>query len=415
MADIQKSGKLKTIQDDYLYWDKLKYKAGPYPPDMLWHAIKFHRKLKSHTIKFGNYHFSFVITDFMQRSLHLFDLNIGGTLGSNIGISETDKTKFIISSIMEEAISSSQMEGANTTRTKAKEMIQKELKPKTKSEQMILNNYITMKHIVQHKNDDLTPENLLEIHQLISNKTLKSPEEEGHFRKNDDIFVANHSNGEVVHIPPQKKELKVLIKEICVFFNQDSKDFIHPIIKACVIHFMIGWIHPFSDGNGRTARALFYWYMLKKGYWMTEYLSISRIIKDTKTQYENAYLCTEMDENDLSYFITYHFKTMDKAFEALKAYIGKKQREVVQAAKFLKIPGVNERMAQIIKTIHDDSDRVLNSKELEKRFQVSNFTARSDLKALVSLGFLDIIHVNKIKLNFIQSKNFEKTLKKYHP
>jgi len=68
---------------------------------------------------------------------------------------------------------------------------------------------------------------------------------------------------------------------------------------------MIGWIHPFTDGNGRTARALFYWYMLKKGYWLTEYMSKSRIIQDTKKQYEKAYLSTKSDDNDLSYFISY--------------------------------------------------------------------------------------------------------------
>jgi len=413
MVEIKMSGILKSIQDEYLYWDKVKYKAGTYKPVDFWNAVKFHRKLESSNIKFGKYSFSYVLTDFMQRYLHQFDLNIGGTLGSNIDISETDKTKFIISSITEEAISSSQMEGANTTRKKAKEMIQKELKPKTTSEQMIMNNYVTMKHIIHLKSDDLTPNKLLEIHKLISNKTLEKPAEEGAFRENDDVFVVNHTNSEVTHIPPPKEELETLINELCLFFNQDSNDFIHPIIKGCIIHFMIGWLHPFSDGNGRTARALFYWYMLKKGYWMTEYLSISRIIQDTKNQYEKAYIYTEADDNDLSYFITYHIKTMDKAFEALKEYIGKKQKEVVQSARFLKIPGVNERMAQILKIIHEDADRVLTSKEMEKRFHVSNFTSRADLKGLVELGFLEIIQVNKIKQNFIKSKNFESALARF--
>jgi Fic family protein len=292
-------------------------------------------------------------------------------------------------------------------------MIQRELKPKNKSEQMILNNFITMKHIIQHKQDNLTPENLLYIHKLVSKDTLDKLEDEGRFRPNDEIYVVDHVNNEIVHTPPKQVELEMLIKDLCIFFNNDNNDFIHPIIKGCVIHFMIGWIHPFTDGNGRTARALFYWFMLKKGYWLTEYLSISRIIKDTKSQYEKAYLYSEIDDNDLSYFITYHIKTMEKAFEALKDYIGRKQREVIQAAKFLKISGVNERMAQILKIINDDSDRVLNSKELEKRFNVSNFTARSDLKSLVEMGFLEIVHVNKIKQNYIRSKTFDASLKKY--
>lgn len=413
MVSLMISGELKKIQDDYLYWDKVKYRTSHSNKEEVWCAIKLHRKLNGKQVSFGKHTFSFPTTDYIQRALHQFDMNIGGTMGSNIGIAETDKTKFVISSIMEEAISSSQMEGANTTRKRAKEMIQKEQKPRTTSEQMIMNNYVTMKHIIQQKNEDLSPDNLLEIHRLISHHTLEKSEEEGMLRKNDDIYVANAMNGEVVHIPPSKEELETLINDLCHFFNYDSDDFVHPIIKGCIIHFMIGWIHPFTDGNGRTARALFYWYMLKKGYWLTEFLSISRIIKDSKTQYEKAYLYTEKDDNDLGYFITYHVKTMEKAFKALKEYIGRKQKEVVQAAKFLKIPNVNDRMAQILKIVHDDGDRVLNSKEVEKRFNISSFTARSDLKSLVELGFLEIIQVNKIKQNFIKSKQFEEILQKH--
>lgn len=411
---LRSSGELKEINDEYLYWDKIKYKAKTATPQEYWNAIKLSRSLNSQTITFGVCTFQFVSTDFVQRLLHYFDMHIGGNLGSNVGIAETDKTKFMISSIMEEAISSSQMEGANTTRKKAKEMIQKELKPKNKSEQMIMNNFVTMKHVVQHKTEDLTPEKLLYIHNLISSNTLENKEEEGVFRKNDEIFVENFSNGEIVHIPPKQEEIEGLINDLCDFFNNEQKTFIHPIIKGIIIHFMIGWIHPFTDGNGRTARTLFYWYMLKNGYWLTEYLTISTIIKDTKNQYEKAFLYTENDQNDVTYFITYHLKTMEKAFIGLKDYIGRKQKEVIQAAKFIKIPNVNERQAQILKTVNEDSDRVLSGKEIENRFSISSFTARTDLNNLEKLGFLEKIQVNKIKHNFIKSKNFNKLLKSYN-
>lgn len=413
MVKFQMNGSLKKIQDEYLYWDKIKYKTNDCTPLELWSTIKLFRLLRRKDVNFNSYNFHYVITDYIQKALHQFDMHIGGTLGSNIGIAETDKTKFIISSIMEEAISSSQMEGASTTRKKAKEMIEQDKKPKNKSEKMILNNFITMKYIVQHKSEDLTPENLLYIHKLITNNTLEDLEDEGKFRENNDVHVVNHSNSEIVHTPPLESELEKIINDLCIFFNTDSEEFIHPIIKGCIIHFMIGWIHPFTDGNGRTARAIFYWYMLKKGYWLTEYLSISRIIKDTKSQYEKAYLYTEIDENDLTYFISYHIKTMEKAFIALKEYINLKQKEVFQAAKFMKIPGVNDRMAQILKIIHDDPDRILNTKEMEARFNISNYTARTDLKSLVELGFLEIIQVNKQKQNFVKSPTFESSLKKY--
>ncbi len=411
-VDMQISGEIKIFQDDYLHWDKIKYKTERENKNDVWSAVKFNRVITNKSLFFGKYKFTYPTTDFIQRTLHQFDLHTGGTLTSNIGIAETDKSKFVINSLIEESINSSQMEGASTTRKKAKEMIQQEKKPQNKSEVMIMNNYVTMKHIVQIKEQDLSVEKLLEIHRLISKNTLENINEEGKLRTNDEIFVANVMKGEIVHQPPSVSELPILIHDLIEFFNKDSEDFIHPIVKGCIIHFMIGWIHPFTDGNGRTARALFYWYMLKKGYWLTEYLSISKIIKDSKKQYEKAYLYTENDDNDLGYFITYHLKAMIKAYDALKTYIHSKQREVIQAAKFLKIEGVNDRMAQIIKIIYDDADRVLNSKEIENKFNISSFTARSDLKSLVNLGFLEEVKVNLKKINFIKSKTFDTKIKK---
>lgn len=413
---IIRNGELKKIQADYLYWDKIKQRAKNkgYEAESLWSVIKNTRMASSSMVIFGGHTFYFSTTDYIQKALHQFDLHIGGTLGSNSGIAESDKTKYMLSSIMEEAISSSQMEGANTTRKQAKEMIQRELKPRNKSDQMILNNHATMQHIVQHKNEKLTRETLLHLHQSMTHNTLDDTKEEGAFRSNDEVYVVDHIKSEVVHTPPAHSELDSLIDELCHFFNEDQEDFIHPIVKGIIIHFMIGWIHPFTDGNGRTARALFYWYMLKNGYWLTEYLSISRIIKGSKTQYEKAYLYTESDDNDMTYFIHYHLKTMEKAFAALKEYINKKQREVVQAARFLKIPGINDRTAQLLKILHEDPDRVFNSKEVENRFGISNFTARADLKQMVELGFMDIIQVNKIKQNFIKSAQFDKNIKKYN-
>jgi Fic family protein len=413
LHEINSNELYKTINNEYLYWDKVKYKKTTLLPEELWYTVKFSRLLKKQFVNFGKFIFAFTNTDYVLKMLHYFDLNIGGSLGSNVSIAETEKSRYLISSIMEEAISSSQMEGAATTRKKAKEMLQKELKPKNRSEQMILNNYETIQHITQHKDDDLTFENLLYIHSLITKNKLDKSEDEGVFRSNNDVYVVNHSTSEVVHKPPHFGEIKELLTSLCNFFNKDTGEFIHPIIKGIIIHFMIAWIHPFTDGNGRTARTLFYWYMLKRGYWLTEYLSISRIIKDTKNQYEKAYLYTEADENDLSYFITYHLKTMEKAFDALKEYIRRKQKEAKHAAHFLRIPNINERQAQIIKLLHEEPDRVLNIKEIENRFQVSNFTARSDLRGLEKLGFLTIIQVNKIKQSFIRSNDFDTILKNH--
>ena len=82
-----------------------------------------------------------------------------------------------------------------------------------------------------------------------------------------------------------------------------------------------------KGGNGRTARSLFYWSMIRNNYWLIEYMSISRIINKEKKQYENAFLYTEYDDNDLTYFILYNLQVMKKSFEELKLYLKRKTEE----------------------------------------------------------------------------------------
>jgi Fic family protein len=404
--------KIKDINNSYLYWDKVKYKkVDGLSPEELWNTIKLVRNINYKQIKFSNVIFNYFNTDYIQKSLHEFDMNIGGYMGSQKIIPESDKARYLVSSIMEEAISSSIMEGANTTRKKAKDMLRKDTKPINKSEQMIVNNYSTIKHILKNKSEELTSENLLQIHKLMTKNTLKNENEEGTFRESNDIYVINYSTSEIVHTPPQYNEINKLIKELCQFFNSEKEDFIHPIVKGIIIHFMIGWIHPFTDGNGRTARALFYWYLLKKGYWLTEYLSISKIIQGSKNQYEKAYLYTENDSNDLSYFITYHIEVMHKAFDSLKKHIQEKQQENLQIASFIKIPNINERQAQILKTLYDEPECVFSVKEVQNRFSIANYTARTDLNNLVNMGYMEMISVNKVKQNYIRSLNFNELIK----
>ena len=409
---------IDDINDKYLYWDKVKYIKTPdnIDPKLLWSAVKFSRTIHAKEIAFEDYAFYYNLTDHIQKELHHFDLNIGGQLQSKSIIPENEKKRYLINSIMEEAIASSQIEGAVTTREKAKDMLRKNKKPKTKSEQMIVNNFITIKHIAENKNETLTKETLFEIHKLITHQTLDNLEDEGKYRTHNKINVVDVVDGEIVHTPPDYKNIESLMNSLFDFFNGNNNEhFVHPIIKACIIHFMVGYIHPFTDGNGRTARALFYWYLLKNGYWLTEYLSISRLIAKSKTQYALAYLYSEIDENDITYFINFKIKMMKLAFESLREYIQRKMEEKKQYIHFQKIKGINERQALILKWAYEEPEILLTVKEIENRFRVSNQTARTDLYELKDKGYLDIIDLNKKTKAFCKSDRFEEIIKKELP
>lgn len=348
----------------------------------------------------------------MLALLHDFDMNLGGSLGTKSIIPTTDKNYYLISSIMEEAIASSQMEGASTTRRIAKDMLRKQLKPKNKSQQMIVNNYETINRISKGFRNDFSLEGLLDIHRSISNKTLDNPEDEGILRKNDDILVVDGITGSIAHIPPSCTEINEMINDLCKFANNDTNNnFIHPIIKGIIIHFMLAYIHPFVDGNGRTARSLFYWYMIKKGYWLTEYLSISRIIYTNKKAYEKAFQYAESDDNDLSYFIQYHLIVMKKAFEELKKYLQRKIDEQQNVLRFVGISNINERQRYVLRTISESKRTLFTPKELATQFDISSKTARTDLQVLVEMGYLNSTNLNKRAIGYVKSDKFDELIK----
>jgi Fic family protein len=395
----------KKIEDEYLYWDKVKYLTPKgVDPQLFWGAVKMKRQMQLQTIRFGKYTFSFMITPLMQSLLHEFDLKMGGSLSANGVISPRDRQIYLVNSIMEEAIASSQMEGASTTRKVAKDMLRKELRPKNRSQQMIVNNYATIKQLVEEKGQVLDLNMLLDIHRSITTNTLDNPEDEGRLRQTDDIYVIDAITGSVAHTPPSHTEIEELLHDLFAFASdKDKSNFIHPIIKGIILHFMLAWIHPFVDGNGRTARSLVYWYMLKKDYWMTEYLSISRVIYKNKKRYERMFLYTEADHMNMTYFIQHNLQVMKKAYEDLKTYLSVKMEERNSVLQYCDIEGINERQMQILKIINDTPSLVLSSLEVSNRFGVSDKTARTDLKVLTELGYLKRIAINKKQSGYIKA------------
>ena len=113
--------------------------------------------------------------------------------------------------------------------------------------------------------EKLNIELLLKLHLLITKETLESPDDEGRFRNPNDNFSVVTNYGELLFTPPKAEEIENRLKALIDFANEtNDKPFIHPVIKAIILHFWMAYIHPFIDGNGRMARTLFYWYMLKK-------------------------------------------------------------------------------------------------------------------------------------------------------
>src|SRR5271157_2393668 len=374
----------------YRHWDTLRHLTPPdgITPEEWWIAIKLARNqmLKPLPLKSLNgLPFQYAMPDPVLRMMHETDRDASG----HIEISEqvtnpSTRDRYIIDSLMEEAITSSQLEGASTTKERAKEMIRSGRRPVDRSERMILNNYRAMRYVSRFTKEPLTPERIFELHKLVTRDTLDDPSSAGRFRTPaKDIRVVDE-RGTVLHIPPPASELSARMAAMCEFANStQSEQFIHPVIRSIILHFWFAYDHPFVDGNGRTARALFYWSMLSRGYWLCEYLSISTILRAAPAKYSRSFLYCETDDNDLTYFIVYQLAVLRRSIEQLHAYIERKIDEVRQVDRLLRRSGeLNHRQLALLSHALKHPDFAYSIASHRYSHNVVYQTARTDLLGL---------------------------------
>lgn len=379
----------KNANKEYWYWDKVKHKPthSSIKPEEIWSAIKI---IRQQAIQDGilltdakNRLFNYWIPDAAQKYLHQIDRGMEKILKG-----QTAK-EYQLRSIMEEAIASSQIEGAATTRAVAKEMLQTKRKPLDYGEKMILNNYQTISKLKEYIEKPLSPELIKEIHASITKDTLEETSEVGVFRTEQN--EVRDMDNKVLHVPPPPEKVEQLMDDMCRFANEeDESNFMHPVIKAIILHFWLAYVHPFMDGNGRTARALFYWYMLRHDYPLIEYLSISSVINKKRTQYLKAFLYSEMDDNDMTYFIMFHLKIIQEALEDVAEYIKRKKLEA-KAVDYLyaKFPTLNHRQWPIIINALVKPDEKYTIEKHMNTHGTARQTARTDLLELHELGLLE--------------------------
>lgn len=380
--------------EQYLPWERVKYLTIPKElesPEELWYVIRRSRYGRSTPVKNidGNPFFLKKIS-FLEELLHHLDLSLGGNF-LDIALTKNEQKIFLQNGIAEEAISSSQLEWALTSSKVARDMIAKWRKPITKDEKMILNNFIAMNYIKDELvKQPLTKESLVYLQSILTKDTLDNPYEWGRFRTDEDeIVVQDKVTGDIFHVPPKKEKLLREIDSLIRYANdEDIVWFTHPFIKAVILHFWIGFLHPFCDGNGRTARAIFYWYLLKKWYWRLSYIPISQAIKSSKKQYTDAYLYSEQDGHDLTYFLVYIANKTNQAFKEFKKYVNEKKQEQRWLVSELAHLGFNDRQNKLIGYFLENPKSYTNNSLHKNYYNISINTAKSDLEWLYERKFL---------------------------
>ena len=388
------------INGHYLHWDEIRHRT---PPDGLtheqwWVRVKLARQGQYKQLplldKTGR-PFVISVPENAQIDLHHIDRDAAGQIAAVSPATGEHRDRYLMHSLIEEAITSSQLEGASTTRRVAEQMLREGRRPRDASERMIFNNFHAMEVIREIQAEPISPARILELHRIVTEGTLDNPAEAGCFRQDDEISVRDRQDNSLLHQPPAWQELPERLERLCAFANlpENSAPYVHPVLRAILLHFMMGYDHPFADGNGRTARALFYWAMARSGYWLVEFISISHFLRLAPNKYVRAYLHTETDDNDTTYFAIHQLNTIRKAIAALHDYLTRKTSEQSQTEHLMARSGVlrsrlNHRQISLLTHALRHPGEEYRVDSHQRTHGVVYQTARADLLDLESLGLL---------------------------
>jgi Fic family protein len=390
----------------YRHWDTFRHVTPPggYTVEEAWVGVKWARRALYQELPLLDTKgkpFRYALVSPLLEMLHRIDRDASGNVeGSEQVANPATRETYLFKSLIEEAITSSQLEGASTTRKVAKAMIQEGREPRTIGERMILNNFNAMAFARSIQDQPLTPDLVFHIQRLVTEGTLDDPDAAGRFRRRDEEIVLEDETGTRLHTPPPADELTDRMSIMCQFANgrddvdgQESGGFMPPVVRAILVHFWLAYDHPFVDGNGRTARALFYWAMARDGYWLCEYVSISRILKKARGKYSRAFLYTETDDNDVTYFVLFQARVLLQAIADLQKYLQRKADEIRQAETLtehlrgLQHPLNPRQLALLNHALKNERARYTVDSH-KRSHGISYETARSDLLALAKVGII---------------------------
>ncbi len=392
----------------YLPWDHLRSLR---PPDGLstqewWLVNKVMREGMQRRVPLAAVDgrpFSYALPDEVLRGIEVVDKHLSGRIGVPEPVTHDapSRARYVVTSLIEEAITSSQLEGASTSHRVAKEMLRSGRRPRTRDERMILNNYHAMQRVGELRNESLTPALICDLHGIVTEGTLEDTAFEGRFQLPGErrVVVEDSSDGSILHEPPPAEELAARLQRLCDFANATTlaDAYVPPVVRSIIIHFMLAYDHPFVDGNGRTARVLFYWSMLNQDYWLTEFLPISRLLRQAPAKYGRSFLHSEQDDGDLTYFIIYQLGIIQRAITDLQSYLERKVAETkrIQESLTLLYRHFNYRQVALLGHAINNPHTQYTVQSHSRSHNVVAQTARTDLQELERSGLLNKIALKR--------------------
>jgi len=232
------------------------------------------------------------------------------------------------------------------------------------------------------KEDPMTEGLIREIHKILVKGVRGGRAEPGEYRAVQN-YVINSRTKEIIYTPPPPLEVPHLVRGFVVWSNKD-KD-ISDILAAGIAQFQFVHIHPFLDGNGRTARLLSTLILYKTGYDFKKLFTLSEYYDKDRPAYYEAIQSVRENNMDMTFWLEYFVEGLRSQMNSIK----EKSQRIIKYDSVLQrasSTGLLERQIKALRFIIQNES--ISRSEYVEKFKVSLRTANYDLSLLETKGLI---------------------------
>ncbi len=379
-VDLSVRQQAKELNGRYLHWDDLQeMDCGSTSREALWTFMKVLRAGTALVLELSDTRFEYNLTGESRSILHELDASLAkGLMPAAIG--ERRRPMYATGSIMEESIASARISGHPCDPKETKRMLRNRERPADMQQQAAVNEYEALLYVRNRLDEPLDMDLLREVNATIM-RSLRSDVTK--WFEEEDIVTLQCPRSQMDHTGVESA-----LEDLFVFVNEADRS-THPMVKAVILHFALCYLHPFPDGNGRTARAMFYWCALREGYDFMDYLAVSKAVEETYDGYIGSFLRSETDGNDITYFIDYSLRSIRRSMDIFTEYLDRRIKEQDESLKDVRVYGFNTRQGELLAELKA-SAYPLSVYDLSAKYRTSEQNIRRDLLRLADCGFVSI-------------------------
>jgi len=404
LIHLLKTGAISP-SDKYLRWEQLSREVPPeyLVPREWWLALKLQRILGRHDVGLKDSRgepFTLGSVEFFAEAIHGLDRVGQTTKGEGEASARDLLDQLSVQALREEAIATTQLDGLEVDQEQARELLGSGRRPSNPSEQAVLNAYRVLERIREIRAQPLTLALLADLHQRLTAGTSTKADLSGRLRQVGTsaapVELADNHPSEPQESPPPA-ELPARLKAMLAFANGRAPEhFVHPLLRAAALHYWVLHDQPFAEGNGRLARALYYWGVLHAGYPVFETLSLSAVFQDAPTAYQRAFAEVGADENDLMHFAAHIFDAIAKAQRHGRDEARRLEGELRETESLSEAMNeFNDRQRLLVARALKEPCFRRTLQEHARDHNLVRQTARNDFAPLVKLGWFEEAKIGK--------------------